>query len=248
MTDFVQISREPKIRDVDFFPMVNEMYERIWQRLMPPQLLTENLSGRVANNVVTPLDAAVPDCMTCGACCALMPCVGVPPTVELDPELFWDITKESELGEIVVDRYIRRNGETLACSALEVTETRVSCTIYESRPQMCRDFEAGSDRCHALRRAVGLEPFLTLKEMSGAMERLDAQPITNDRSRVIRNAEIKVDRQNGRCTILALMQNGALKQIHDYDPSQESYFQFEFDGLSFEAATALIHSRAQLFP
>ena len=93
MTDFVQISRQPKIRDVDFFPMANEMYERIWNRLMPPQLLTENLSGRVANNVVTPPDAAVPDCMTCGACCATMVCVGVRPNENVDPEHYWDIIK-----------------------------------------------------------------------------------------------------------------------------------------------------------
>jgi Fe-S-cluster containining protein len=188
MTDFVQISREPKIRDVDFFPMANEMYERIWQRLMPSQLLTEELSAKVANNIVTPRDAPVPECMTCGACCVLMPCVGVPPTAKLDPELFWDITTETDSGEIVVDRYIRRDGETLICSALDVKETSVACSIYESRPQMCRDFEAGSDRCHALRRAVGLEPFLSLGEISAAMEKLDTRPADIDQSQIIRNA------------------------------------------------------------
>ena len=243
MTDLVQISREPRIRDVDFFPMVNEMYERIWQRLMPPQLLTENLSGKVANNIVTPADAPVPDCMTCGACCAVMPCVGVPPTVKLDPELYWDITKETDTGEIVVDRYVRRDGETFACSALEIGETNVSCTIYESRPQMCRDFEAGSDRCHALRRAVGLEPFLSLDEMSEAMERLEARPMTQLRPDVIKNAEIRRDAESGRNTITVLMHDGTLKQIHDYDPAHEIYFQFEFDGLSIVSANALIKSR-----
>ena len=243
MTDFVQISRQARIRDVDFFPMANEMYERIWQKLFPPQLLTENLSGKVANNVVTPLGSPVPDCMTCGACCALMPCVGVPPTMEPDPELCWDIVKESDSGEILVDRYIRRNGETLACSALEVTETRVSCTIYESRPQMCRDFEAGSDRCHALRRAVGLEPFLTLDEMSEAVLRLEGRPADLEPANVIRNADIRLETATGRHTITALMHDRSMKPIHSYDPQVETYFQFEFDGLSLDSAQALINSR-----
>jgi Fe-S-cluster containining protein len=243
MTDFVQISREPKIRDVDFFPIANEMYERIWQRLMPPQLLTENLSGRVTNNIVTPLGTPMPDCMTCGACCALMPCVGVPPTVSLDPDLYWDITKETDNGGIVVDRYVRRNGETLVCSALDVKETTVSCTIYESRPQMCRDFEAGSDRCHALRRAVGLEPFLSLDEMSEAMERLEGRPAYLEPANVIRNADIKFETETGRHTITALMHDGTLRKIHSYDPSDETYFQFEFDGLSLDSARKLIETR-----
>jgi Fe-S-cluster containining protein len=243
MTDFVQIYRESKIRDTDFFPMANEMYEQIWNRLMPPQLLTENLSAKIANNIVTPVDAPVPDCMTCGACCALMPCVGVPPRLKLDSDLYWDIVKETEAGEIVVDRYLRRNGETLICSALDITETSVACSIYESRPQMCRDFEAGSDRCHALRRAVGLEPFLSLTEMPAAIEKLESRPVQNGSKNMIRNVEIKFDAESGLQTITALMRDGTLRQIHDYDPKSETYFQFEFDGLSIDAAERLICSR-----
>jgi Fe-S-cluster containining protein len=243
MTDFVQISREPKIRDVDFFPMANEMYEQIWNCLMPPQLLTENLSAKVANNIVTPADAPVPDCMTCGACCATMVCVGVRPAERVDPEHYWDVTKETEMGEIVVDRYVRRDGETLVCSALDVNEARVACSIYESRPQMCREFEAGSDRCHALRRAVGVEPFLSIDEMSAAMEKLDARPVKTDPSNVIRNAEIKFNDETGRHTITALMRDGTLNEIHNYDPAEETYFQFEFDGLSLDSACRLIENR-----
>jgi Fe-S-cluster containining protein len=243
MTDFVQISRQPKIRDVDFFPIANQMYERIWQRLMPPQLLTENLSGKVANNVVTPADAPVPDCMTCGACCATMVCVGVRPGENVAPEHCWDIVKEMDDGEIVVDRYLRRDGETLICSALDVGEAAVACTIYETRPQMCRDFEAGSDRCHALRRATGVEPFLSLEEMSLAMEKLDGRPANMNSSNVIRSAEIKYDAESGRHQITALMRDGTLNQIHDYDPDVETYFQFELDGLSLEAANRLFESR-----
>jgi Fe-S-cluster containining protein len=244
MTDFVQISREPTIRDVEFYPMVEEMYERIWHRLMPPQLITEGLSCEVENNVVTPANAPIPDCMTCGACCAVMPCVGVRPTEIVEPELCWDVVNETEDAEIVVDRYIRRDGGTLVCAALAIGDTAVSCTIYERRPKTCRIFEAGSDRCHALRRATGMEPFLSLDEMSTAMEKLESRPIAGNSSGSIRNAEIKYDGQTGRQTITALMKDGTLKLLHEYDPGRETYMQFEFDGLSIEAATRLIASRA----
>jgi Fe-S-cluster containining protein len=245
MTDFVQISRESKIRDTEFFPMANEMFERVWNQLLPPQLVTEQLSSKIANNVVTPPDTPIPDCLTCGACCQSLMCVGVRPTDNVDPGLYWDVTTATEEGEIVVDRYLKRNGETLACGALAGTiGEKVGCTIYETRPVMCHHFDAGSDRCHAIRRAFGIEPFLSLDEMSAAMEKLDAQPVTNEPSTMIRNAEIKRDEDTGRHIIRALMRDGTLKQIHDYDPAQEIYFQFEFDGLSFVAAQALINSRS----
>jgi len=32
------------------------------------------------------------------------------------------------------------------------------CTIYDTRPRVCRVFEAGSDRCQEARREQGLEP------------------------------------------------------------------------------------------
>jgi hypothetical protein len=108
---------------------------------------------------------------------------------------------------------------------------------------MCRDFEAGSDRCHALRRAVGVEPFLTLEEMAEAKEKLDAKPSKSNPANIIRNAEIRSDDETGRHTIIALMRHGTLKEIHSYDPANETYFQFEFDGLSLDSARKIIDSR-----
>jgi hypothetical protein len=40
------------------------------------------------------------------------------------------------------------------------------------------------------------------------------------------------------------MRDCTLKQIHTYDAAKETYFQFEFDGLSLEAAGKLIDSRS----
>lgn len=243
MNEFVQISRRISVPEEEFYPVISRMYEHIWQQLLPPQLVTDGLSNTVKNNVVTPPDAPIPDCLTCGACCQSLLCVGVRPSDIVDPELSWDITVETDEGEIVVDRYLKRNGETLACAALDGTiGERVACTIYETRPKMCHHFDAGSDRCHAIRRAFGIEQFLTLDEMSDAMAKLDARP-TADPSQVIRNAQIRPVSDSGQYVINALMKNGDFKEIHRYDPNRETWMQFEFDGLTLDEAFLLIRSR-----
>ncbi len=243
-SDFVQITRRARFTEEEFYPMIHRMYEAIWTQLLPPQLVTEQLSSRVKNNVVTPLDTPVPDCLTCGACCQSLLCVGVRPSDTVDPDLSWEITRESEEGEVVVDRYLRRNGETLACECLDgVVGERVGCRIYETRPVMCHHFDAGSDRCHAIRRAFGIEPFLTLDEMSEALEKLGRRPIGADPSEVIENVQISRG-SGGELVINALMKDRKLRQIHSYDPDQETWMQFEFDGLKLAEAEALIASRS----
>jgi len=244
VSEFVQLTRKSKIPEDEFYPAINRMYEHIWQQLMPPQLVTDGLSNTIKNNVVTPADAPVPDCLTCGACCQSLLCVGVRPSDSVDPKIVWDVTVETGGKEIVVDRYLKRNEETLACAALEGTiGERVACTIYETRPVMCHHFDAGSDRCHAIRRAFGIEPFLTLDEMSEATEKLDRQPERYLPEQIIRNAQIRQDNETGEYIIRASLKNGELIEIHRYDPELESWMQFEFDGLSLDGAAKLIRSR-----
>ncbi len=240
---FVQITRKNKIAEEEFYPMISDMYEQIWQNLLPAQILTDGLTTRAANNVITPVDAPIPDCMTCGACCAAMLCVGVRPDEKISAEDFWDITAEGAGGEILVDRYLRRNAETLACAALDGTiGERVSCRIYEQRPRICHLFEAGSDKCHALRRAFGLEPFLTLSEMSEAVRKLKMQPEKSASGDTIRNVQFVEQEDNLR--ISALMKDGSLKTIYTFDPKRETWRQFEFDGLTLSQAEDLIKSRS----
>jgi hypothetical protein len=108
---------------------------------------------------------------------------------------------------------------------------------------MCHHFDAGSDRCHAIRRAFGIEPFLTLDEMSSAMERLDAGKQVTEPADLIRNAQIRPDGGTGEFVITALMKDGELREIHRYDPARETWMQFEFDGLSIDAAAEMISLR-----
>ena len=122
-TEFVQITRQNKIAEDEFYPMIVAMYEQIWQNLLPPQIIPKGLSVKRAHNVITPPDAPVPDCLSCGACCAAMLCVGVRPSEDerLLTEDYWDITIEGKEGEITVDRYLRRDAETLVCAFLNLT-------------------------------------------------------------------------------------------------------------------------------
>ncbi len=241
--EFVQITRQNKIAEEEFYPMISAMYEQIWQNLLPPQILTDGLTTRIANNVITPPDAPVPDCITCGACCVALPCVGVRPQEQISAEDFWDITIEGENGEFVVDRFLRRDAQTFACTALEIKNgEQALCRIYEQRPRICHDFEAGSDKCHALRRAFGFEPFLSLEEMSEALEKLEDKPLKSAPSETIREVKF-VETKTGELQISAYLKDGSVKTIHTFDPNLETWRQFEFDGLTLSQVKDLINSR-----
>lgn len=243
---FVQITRQKKIAEKEFYPMIGAMYEQIWQNLLPPQILTDDLTTRVANNVITPSDAPIPDCLTCGACCMAMPCVGVRPSEEISAEHYWDVTVETENGEITVDRFLRRDAETFACTSLEIQNgAKAVCRIYEQRPKICRDFEAGSDKCHALRRAFGYEPFLSLEEMSEALRKLENKPVKSAPSEMIREVKL-VELETGDLQISAFLKDGSVKTIHTFNPKSETWRQFEFDALTLEQAADLIASRKQI--
>jgi hypothetical protein len=248
-TQFVQITRRGKFAEDEFYGMINSMYEQIWQNLFPPQFLTHDLSNTIAGNVITPKDTPAPDCLTCGVCCASLLCVGVRPSEDekLSPEDYWDITATTESGEeIIVDRYLRRNGETLACQALDgELGVRVGCRIYENRPRICHLFEAGSDRCHAIRRAYGIEPYLSPNEMLEGLEKLDTKPEPTGKAEVIQSAKIEQISGSQMRQITVLMKDNASRVIHTYNPEMETWRQFEFDALTLDEVRKLIKSRSQ---
>ncbi|MCD9186491.1 MAG: YkgJ family cysteine cluster protein [Pyrinomonadaceae bacterium] len=244
-TDFVQITRQPTIPENEFYPMIYKMYEEIWFTRLPPEIPTKLLTVKRAKNVVTPPDAPIPDCITCGLCCEMMPCVGVRPHEDIAPEDYWDITVEGKNGEIVVDRYLRRNGETFACQQLTNDNGKILCKIYETRPQMCRDFDAGSDKCHALRRISGLEPYLPRKETVAALEKLEARPQRGESSEMIDSVKF-VETDAGTLDIVASLKDESKKTIYNFDPKLETWRQFEFDALTLEEAAQLVENRRQM--
>lgn len=243
-TDFVQITRQPTIPESEFYAMIYKMYEEIWFSRFPPEIPTKRLSVKRAKNVVTPPDAPIPDCIMCGLCCEMMPCVGVRPQEDIAPEDYWDITVAGKNGEIVVDRYLRRDGETFACKQLTSDNGKFLCKIYEKRPQICRDFEAGSDKCHALRRISGLEPYLSRKETEAALEKLDARLPRAENSEMIDSVKF-VETDFEKLDVVASFKDETKKTIHSFDPKVETWRQFEFDALTRQEAEELIANRRQ---
>lgn len=239
----VQITRQDKIAEKDFGPLVNAMYEQVWGRLFPPQILTHDLSNTVAGNVITPTGAPVPDCRSCGACCASFVCVDTAPDSTLPPEDCWEITRpKSDGGAYTVDRYIRRREEDFSCTALEgKIGERVGCRVYEDRPRMCRQFEAGSDRCHAVRRAYGIEPFLSLTEMLEAKRRLEeAAAARREDPERVDSVRIVEDTGSAKLGIRVFLKNGTEHLIRTFDPDEETWFESEFAGLTLTEAEKLV--------
>lgn len=248
-TRFCKITAQNRIAEEEFNSLINYIYEQIWQNLNPPQILTDDLTTRAKNNLISPADAPVPDCQTCGACCAALPCVGVRGTddAEIAAEDYWDVTvKGAAGGEITVNRFMRRDAKTFACVALEgKVGEQVACRVYDRRPLMCRQFEAGSDKCRALRRAYGLEPFLSLLEMAEANYKLRSQPPPPqfNSSETIESVKFIERPETGDVEISARLADGATKTLHVFDPQTITWRQFEFDGLTLAQAADLIAKR-----
>ena len=84
-----------------------------------------------------PLDN-IPACAGCGQCCHLL--------VELVAGVDDDVPEELVVEHSGV-RCLEQHGDG-ACMALDLA-TRL-CTIYERRPQTCRQFDRGSNLCQSV--------------------------------------------------------------------------------------------------
>lgn len=245
-SELVQITRQDKITEDEFRPFLDAMYEQVWGNLLPPQILTHNLSNAIENNLITPKDTPIPDCLTCGACCASQLCVNLSPGNAVSSKDFWEITKPGANGEFTVDRCIKRKEEDFSCTALDGTVgEKVGCRVYEDRPKMCRMLEEGSDRCHAIRRAFGIEPFLSLMEMYEAVQLLKSQEDNAADAEGIQVVSIVEEAGTRNLQICVTLRNGSEEVIHNFDPKSETWFQAEFEGLRLAKADELISERTR---
>ena len=133
---------------------------------------------------------------------------------------------------------------------------RVACTIYENRPQVCHDFDAGSDRCHEYRRIYGLEPRLTESEIASALrslERVEKKERIMD-ARIVEAGTVThfsfsfgdeegTTTESVRLKIVVFLEDETSHEIHSFDPAEEIWFETDFVPLTLAEARELIASR-----
>ncbi len=155
--ELVKLANKSEMSDSDFDKMV-ELLDRRRKGVVATDDLLALYAETVEASRFAAKDRQRPDCRGCGACCAYFHQVPVLMVDATPRALTWAVWDEADReGEKL--RWLRREPAEGRCVALDgPVGGRVSCSIYELRPQACREFEAGSDRCHALRRMYGLEP------------------------------------------------------------------------------------------
>ena len=247
----VQITRLPKSR---FYEKIFEIDER--QRRVPPQIALSRLSKLVAERLVTDASVPIPDCVTCGACCVYGLVIPINRREPEPLERYIEVTLD-DAPDVVIERAFERDeGDGRCVNMAGDVGVEIGCTVYPDRPQICRDFDAGSDRCFGYRRMYGIDPPLTEAQLAEALRKLDA------RSELvkIRGIEIKLASKNLTfdrtatdpakmmvevltLKMVAHMSDGEVKEIHEFDPGRESWFEHELEGMSLEAALEKIKER-----
>lgn len=251
MQNLVQITR---LARSDYYDSIYEIKQRMIENLIPPQLPPEYFSKKISESFLAPPGEPIPDCLTCGVCCAYALCVSVKIDDPTLPENYWEITMDGD-EEIVVNRYLRRTAQSCDWLGGELGK-QVACRIYETRPIACRAFEAGSDRCHAYRRMFGYEPPLTAEEIAKAEALLNSNALVNK----ITHAMIT---KKGVGFEVAFGSDGSMSQntftllqitaylgddetpheIHEYNPAEENWLEGDFLGYTLVEAEELIASR-----
>jgi hypothetical protein len=238
---FVQIERRSKLARSEITDFFNFYDGIVREKLAIDPLPIGRLSTRVAGNVLTPEAEPIPDCLTCGICCVALHYASVSSERVPSAEHYWEVTEETSHGEVTVDRVLRRDPDTGACLSLagEIGKN-ISCNIYEERPQTCRDFEAGSDKCHALRRAYGLERRMNDFEAAMTLNKLMMQDDPEDAERRIIHVYISEDKETKLMEIKCWLQDMEETVVHQYDPQREAFYEGDFTGLTIAEAENLI--------
>jgi Fe-S-cluster containining protein len=116
---------------------------------------------RAADDPAGSAQVDIPDCGTCGACCygdEMWIHVMAADDELLGAEKVRRLTVLTEHGRGYVARSMRMvNGRCVAYQDYSAGAHAGCCSIYASRPGICRDFAAGTPDCHAARRRQGFE-------------------------------------------------------------------------------------------
>ena len=167
-----------------------------------PGLYAESL----ADSVFSINHTSLPDCLTCGACCAYFHQVAVLDVDATPRRLTWAVW-DAEAVAGPKTYWLRREPHQGHCLALTGSVgQQARCAIYELRPNSCRAFEAGSDRCRAVRRAYGLEPPLSETERTERAEQGRAETAGDELDRLEALASRRAASFHGREKIILLVE------------------------------------------
>ena len=252
MDKLVQITR---YRKSEYNDLISEMNFAHRSRLIKEQVPLADASAYRNMSVTARSREKPPECVTCGVCCSLPLVVVVPRGDEEKLPEYWDITVD----DVVVERVIGRDLTTGWCVNLEgKLGESISCRIYEDRPNICRVFEAGSDRCLEYRRMYGIDPQLVGSELERDLARL--RPV---QAACITDAAIDVESEQVSFGPAAdgsgAMVAGSTKMmlvtveldrksdvpidLHRYKASEEDWRESEFIGLTLDEAKEMIAAR-----
>ncbi len=236
---FFQIERKSKVSKDELRDFFVLMETKIWGNLIEEQIPFGLLSSNFDKSVVRNEFDEIPNCETCGLCCSMFPSVQLTSQDILSSANYWEITVNTNIGEeIVVDKLLRRSGENGSCVSLSGTVgEKVGCTIYENRPSACRKFEAGSDRCHALRRLSGLEDALNPIESILAIQKLHQKTESERKTITLTSIE---NTDSNLLEIKISIEDSSLISLYVFDPKKESWLEGDFFGLTLKEAENLI--------
>ncbi|MFL6468461.1 MAG: YkgJ family cysteine cluster protein [Pyrinomonadaceae bacterium] len=253
MNHLVQITRYPRS---EYNDLISEMNTAHRSRLLKEQMPLADTSPYRNTSVSARSREKPPECVTCGVCCSLPLIVTVPRGDEKRLKEYWDITVD----EVVVERVIGRDLQTGRCINLEGTlGESIGCRIYEDRPNICRAFDAGSDRCLEYRRMYGIDPQLTASELAR-----DLAMLPRAKGSCITDAEIDL---NTIRTSMHMAKDGSGEMIFEstkvmkvtvgfdrgesepielfqFEAGKDEWFESEFLGLTLDEARQMIAARA----
>lgn len=94
------------------------------------------------------------DCTDCGACCRCYPIFASESDAQREPLLKEKCVRvDNFLGKNEVAYRMYPLANTEGCAFLKADQL---CSIYETRPGVCRGFTSGSDQCIRARESVGM--------------------------------------------------------------------------------------------
>ncbi len=247
----VQITRLPKSA---FYATVFELYDRT--PAVPSQIPLSQLSKLVSERLNTDESVPIPDCVTCGACCVYGLVIPINRRQPEPLQQYLEITLDGA-DDLVIERVLERDKADGRCVNLGgVVGQEIGCKVYPDRPQICRDFDAGSDRCFGYRRMYGIDPPLSDAGLAEAEQKLSGRPekvkirgieiVLHSEGMVFDRMAVDIDKQMVRVRtlkVVAHMSDGELKEIHTYDPAKESWYEHELEGLTWDTAKAIVEQR-----